>query len=394
MSGGPPSNQSGSRRPALDGWINVLMASIAMTATLPGRTHGLGLVTEPLLADLMIDRTLFARINLASSLLGAAFGLPAGYLIDRCGVRVALIVVVTLLALAVFGMGVASGPLTLLLALIFVRGLGQSALSIVSLAIIGKWFSARLGTAMGVFAVLLTFGFIGSILGMGAAVEAWGWRPAWNALGFALLAFVPVGWLFVRNSPAADVSAPEPVADVPADGAAVSVSYRLGEALRTPAFWVVALGTSMFNLVWSAVTLFNESILAERGFDNRLAIEIMAILTGCGLLANLAAGGLATRARIGKLLGVGLLLLAIALAAFPSVDTVGQARLYGVAMGLTGGLVTVVFFAAWRHLFGADHLGRIQSAAQLISVLASASGPLIVAEASAATGSYAAADRP
>ena len=24
------------------GWVNLLMASVAMTATLPGRTHGLG----------------------------------------------------------------------------------------------------------------------------------------------------------------------------------------------------------------------------------------------------------------------------------------------------------------------------------------------------------------
>jgi hypothetical protein len=32
-----------------------------MTATLPGRTHGLGLITEPLLADLGIERTVPPR---------------------------------------------------------------------------------------------------------------------------------------------------------------------------------------------------------------------------------------------------------------------------------------------------------------------------------------------
>ena len=45
----------------------------------------------------------------------------------------------------------------------------------------------------------------------------------------------------------------------------------------------------------------------------------MAILTGAGLIANLIAGALATRARILKLLGVGLLILACGLAAFPSI---------------------------------------------------------------------------
>src|SRR5262249_42205401 len=38
------------------GWINVVLASVAMTATLPGRSHGLGLVTEPLVSDLNLDR--------------------------------------------------------------------------------------------------------------------------------------------------------------------------------------------------------------------------------------------------------------------------------------------------------------------------------------------------
>ena len=49
----------------------------AMVATLPGRTHGLGLITEPLLADLGLDRVPFAALNFWATLLGAAFCLPS-----------------------------------------------------------------------------------------------------------------------------------------------------------------------------------------------------------------------------------------------------------------------------------------------------------------------------
>src|SRR5438445_4801128 len=66
------------------------VAAAAMVATLPGRTHGLGLVTEPLLADLGLDRVHYAAINLWATLLGAAFCLPCGWLIDRLGVRLVL----------------------------------------------------------------------------------------------------------------------------------------------------------------------------------------------------------------------------------------------------------------------------------------------------------------
>lgn len=65
------------------GWINMTVAAVAMLATLPGRTQGLGLVTEPLLEDLQLDRGEFAHMNLWATLLGALFCLPAGRLTDR-----------------------------------------------------------------------------------------------------------------------------------------------------------------------------------------------------------------------------------------------------------------------------------------------------------------------
>ncbi|HUQ72278.1 MAG TPA: hypothetical protein VM165_22320, partial [Planctomycetaceae bacterium] len=69
----------------LRGWgaLQVLVAAAAMTATLPGRTHGLGLITEPLLADLHLARTDFARMNFAACLLGSLCCLPVGRWIDR-----------------------------------------------------------------------------------------------------------------------------------------------------------------------------------------------------------------------------------------------------------------------------------------------------------------------
>ena len=57
-------------------------------------------------------------------------------------------------------------------------------------------------------------------------------------------------------------------------------------------------------------------------------------------------------------------------------------------LGTSGGMVTVLFFAVWGHAFGQAHLGRIQGAAQMLTVLASAIGPLIFAKGFELTGSY------
>jgi MFS family permease len=86
-----------------------------------------------------------------------------------------------------------------------------------------------------------------------------------------------------------------------------------------------------------------------------------------------------------------LLILTCALAALAHVTTVVHVMAQAVAMGIAGGFVMVVFFSFWGRAYGQTHLGRIQGAAQVMTVLASAVGPLFLALCVDATGSYAAA---
>ena len=119
------------------------MAALAMVATLPGRTQGLGLITEPLIADLHVDRVTYATINLWATLIGAAFCLPCGRLLDRYGSRIVLTLTVLFLGATVVGMRWMQGFAALSIAITLTRGFGQSALSVVSLALVGKWFARQ-----------------------------------------------------------------------------------------------------------------------------------------------------------------------------------------------------------------------------------------------------------
>src|SRR5215212_2924157 len=89
------------RLPIYYGWVNLTVAALAMVGTLPGRTQGLGLITESLLKDLQIDRVLFAQINLWATLAGALFCFGIGRMIDRAGSRVVLTTVVLALGTVV-----------------------------------------------------------------------------------------------------------------------------------------------------------------------------------------------------------------------------------------------------------------------------------------------------
>lgn len=160
------------------------------------------------------------------------------------------------------------------------------------------------------------------------------------------------------------------------------------EAVCSPAFWVFALSSSVFGLVYSGIALFNQSILAQRGFDATTYHIVLVISTMVGLVANFAGGWLATRWSIQKLMGAGMGVLAVALMALPQVRTFTHVVLYGIAMGVSGGVVTVVFFSVWGQVFGRSHLGKIQGCAQMLTVFASAVGPLLLAETLRQSGSY------
>ena len=379
-----------SRVPFYYGWIVMGLAALAMVGTLPGRTQGLGLITESLLRDLQIDRLAFARMNLWATLLGSLCCIGVGRLQDRFGSRSILTAVSAMLGAVVLAMSTTTSVSVMFVLLVLSRGLGQSALSVISLTMVGQWFRRRLSLAMGIYSVVMSMGFMLAFPLVGSVVLNEGWRTAWAGIGWCLLpGLAAIGWVLARRGPEecglALENDPNPVAD--ADERA---SFTWSEALRTPAFWVFAVASSVYNLVASGIGLFNESILAERGFSAGIYHRSLVIVALLSLVGNFLGGWLSSRWSMNRLMALTMSLLAVALIGLPSLTTVPQVDAFAVVMGLAGGFVIVIFFSFWAEAFGRAHLGRIVGTAQMMTVLASAVGPLLLAKCHAATGSYAA----
>ena len=160
--------------------------------------------------------------------------------------------------------------------------------------------------------------------------------------------------------------------------------------MRTPAFWIFAIGSALYGLVASGIGLFNESILAERGLGPNIYYQTLVVTAMTGLAGNFVGGWLARSVPLNRLMAVSLSVLTIGLLALPQIGTMPMAMVWAVMMGLGGGLVMVLFFSVWPRVYGRRQLGRIQGAAQAMTVLASAVGPLLLAACVEMTGSYAA----
>jgi predicted MFS family arabinose efflux permease len=246
---------------------------------------------------------------------------------------------------------------------------------------------------MGVYAVAMTIGFMVAFPTVQATAEAKGWRTAWAAVGIALIVgLAPLAWLLTRRTPEAMGL---PIDGEPAPGVTTeddeTAGDTLGKALGGGAFWVFALAASIYGLAASGIGLFNESILAQLGFDSSLYRTTLVITALVGLLGNFVGGWLSQRASLRVLLVVSMLFLATVLGTLPHLRAPWHAYLNATAMGIAGGFVMVVFFAYWGQAYGRAHLGRIQGAAQILTVLCSALGPVVLARCVDWTGSYSAA---
>jgi len=362
-----------------------VLAALAMVGTLPGRSQGLGLITEPMLAELRLDRVRYSEINLWTSLAGSLFALGFGRLFDRWGLWTVSLVMGAL-GLVVLGIAGSSGIPGLVFGLWLTRGLGQSALSAGSLTLAGIAARNRPPSVMAIYSILLSVGFMIAFPVVGTVVGSAGWRPAWAMVGTGLLVLAVVSFAILRrsNGPDGD-SGPAQTSTDP--------DFTLLEALATPAFWVFGLASSVYGLVASGIGLFNESVLKELGFAPGLYLTSLAITALTGLGGNFLGGWWLTRAPARLVMVTAMSLLALGLATLPHLTSAWMVFVQAAVMGLAGGLVTVLFFSYWPTTFGRRQLGSIQGAAQFLTVVASAAGPLVLARIQEASGSYALAFR-
>jgi len=155
------------------------------------------------------------------------------------------------------------------------------------------------------------------------------------------------------------------------------------------AFWVLFVGTFINRFgtfVWPFLTIY----LTRQGYSLGAAAWAISAVGGGALVGNFIGGWLASKWPMNRLLALAMGLLACSLLALPHVATWAHVAGYAAVMGLAGGFVIVIFFSFWSRAYGRAHLGKIQGAAQALTVVASAVGPLLLAECVTRTGSYAA----
>ena len=377
------------------GWAMLAVAGLALFASGPGQSHTFSVFIGPIGESLGVSTTAVSSAYGLATLV-AAFGLPyLGRLVDRLGVRPVLIAVASLFGLAQIAFGAVGGMAALALGFAVLRFLGQGSLMLCSANLVAHWFSRKRGFALS----LLGLGFAATMAAHPPLaqwlIDTVGWREAWLWLGLLtwLLLLPPI--LFLVQSRPEDLGL-QPDGAPPArtdddTGRAADVGMSAGEALRTVAFWVVALSLATLSMLVTGLFFHQVAIFESLGLSAQLAASIFPISAITMILTTPVIGRALDRLPTRPMFACGMLTMSLVLVALTFVQDLSSAIVYAVLFGINNAVIHSHMNFLWPRFFGRRHLGSIQGTAQTIGVIGASLGPLPFGAAFDLFGSYAGA---
>lgn len=274
------------------------------------------------------------------------------------------------------------------------RAVGVGIVDLVVVVAIANWFVRARGRAMG-----LTM--IGTRAGMSLMPLMLAWTLGFGGLraGFlglavlvAVLALLPP--LIIRRRPedvglrvdrAAASTTSTVSADEPSDSDPV---WTVRQALRTRAFWLLLLGTSILMIVGGSVNFTFVSHLASSGVDDSTAVFALSLWAGMGIIGGVLGGELRQRLSVRFALPAIICVTAASLVWFVMADSVWMALVFAVWHGLSFGAQLPLNRISFPDYFGRYSVGAIRGVTAPVQFALNAFGPLIAGFVFDWQGSY------
>lgn len=316
-------------------WL-VVLGGVAAAIHVGKLPPALPVLRETLGVSLVQSGFLLSLVQLAGLSLGLVVGLAA----DSIGLKRTMVSGLLLVGIASAGGALASSPGPLLV-MRGIEGLGFLAAVMPAPALIRRLVPPdRMDAMLGVWGAYMPLATAVALL-CGPAWMAWaGWQGWWLLLGAFSLALA--AWLAII----VPVDPRRPAAR-PRDWQA-----RVGQTLRAPGPWSVAIAFGLYSAQWLAVIGFLPSIYLASGLAPAWAAIATALAAAVNMAGNLASGRLLQRGVAPqRLLAIGS--LAMGLGGFFAFSTVlgsGPAAASGryaavLAFSMVGGLIPGTLFS-------------------------------------------------
>ena len=364
------------------GWWVVFASAAVILLSAGTFAYGFGTLVNPLTAEFGWSR---AAISLGFSLRTEVGGLAAplvGFWVDRFGPRMIMLVGVLIAGAGFILLSRVESLIAFYAVIVFISlGTSSTSSSAPNVAI-SRWFRKRRGRALG----LMTLG--GGLSGIMALLMAWlidnyGWRDALVAAGVLQLVLgVPLAFS-IRNRPEEMGLHQDGIA--PDDAAAGAAARRLDsqglttkEALRTSAFWRIAIAMGLSSFATTAVIVHQVPFLTEAAnMSDAGAAASVTAMTVLSVLGRLGLGTAADYWTNRTAMFVALTCVSLSMFLFATVSAPWQLAYVLIVFGIGHGGVIPVRSSIYAEYFGLKALGSIQGLALTTQTVGGFLGPIL-----------------
>ena len=345
---------------------------LLMLNTSFGQTFFISIFAAQIMAEFALSSGDWGLLYTAGTTVSAVFMFWAGALTDRFRARQLAGFVMIGLALVCAFMALNRSVAGLLMAVFFLRLLGQGMMFQLASVSMARWFSARRGLALSISA--LGFWIAQAVLPVttAALLLVLDWRVIWGLAGLFLVLWLPVIlWLLTHER------TPQALAK---DAQSVGMQNRhwtRKDALKSRFFWLLVpmlLGPP----AWGTALFFQQVHIAEvNGWSLVQYLSLVPVMTLVSVMVTLMTGQLIDQFGSGRLFQVFPFAWALGFLILGSAETLIVAAIAFIFFGLAHGMQATLITAFWAEYFGTKHIGAIKAASTSLMVFVSALGPAI-----------------
>ena len=300
-----PSNSTKTRKKRFYGW-NIVLAS-ALTNGFGGSIHWQGFTVFfiPISQSLGLTAAQTAMPFALSRAENGLTGPITGWLLDRYGVRKLMLIGTIMTGVGYVWLSQTSTFLAFLLVYLFVISLGSSTSFMqASTTAINTWFSRNRGVAMSINSAAFRLGGAFMVPLLSVAVLRWGWETAAMWVGIGMLVFIaPLAFVFKRSPESIGVGPDGDPLKESKSGHKINEGeirdsedeWTARQAVRTRAFWALALGTLLRMSVHGTIFVHFVPILVWKGESQQMAANLIGLLALCSVPMILFFGWLSDR---------------------------------------------------------------------------------------------------
>ena len=400
VGGKQPRDWVASRVPFFYGWVMLPVVFMIQVASSPGQTYGVSVFNPHIRRALDLSHSEISGAYMLGTFLASLPMIYVGALMDRFGPRRILTGVVLLFGLACVALSQATGLVTVFLSFLFLRMLGQGSIGLLTANTLAMWFNARLGLAAGLMSAVGAVA-MGGIPTLNLwLIQSFGWRWGYAILGGCVwLAVMPLLVFLFRNRPEDVGQKPDGLSQMQANpirGQKTDARrtgeperrFTLSEALRTRAYWIMAVGAALPAMIVTGIHFHAVQIYLDSGLTEADAAVMFTTfaLAFAGLM--FLGGVLADRMPLNILLSISMAGLAGGVVMLIQVSSIWTSHLFAVVLGGGQGILMAVRATLWVRYYGRTHLGKIRGSLVTIEVAASSTGPFLMGAGHDMFGGY------